>query len=123
MDKYQAIQDFWSSFDIPAYDVSTVPDDVKPPYITYGVSVGAIDSVLMMIANVWYRDTSWAAISAKVDEIAQALGQNGYHSQKIDGGYLWMTQGGVFAQRVDEPDDDMIRRYYLQVNAEFLTAY
>lgn len=123
MDKSQAIQGFWSSFSIPAYDSRTVPDDATTPYITYDVSTGALNSMLVMTANVWYRSTSWATISQKVDEIAAKLGRNGYYSAKVDGGYLWMTQGTPFAQRMDDPDDDMIRRYYLQVNAEFLTAY
>lgn len=126
MDKSQAIHKFWSSFGIPAYDESTVPtgDDAPAlPYITYTVEYGAVDNILLLTASVWYRDTSWVDISRKVDEIAEKLGQNGFHIEKVDGGYLWMVQGSTFAQRMADPDDDMIRRYYLNVTAEFLTAY
>lgn len=122
-DKSQAIQNFWSSFQIPAYDARTVPDDAEMPYITYEVSLGAIEQILLISADVWYRSTSWADISQKVDEIAEKLGKNGYYRANIDGGHLWLKMGTPFAQRMDDPDDDMIRRYYLQVNAEFLTAY
>lgn len=126
MDKAQAIHHFWSSFGIPAYDENTIPtgaDRPTPPYITYNVVEGAVESVLLLTGSVWYRSTSWVDISKKVDEIAEKLGQNGFHIEEVDGGYMWMVQGSPFAQRMSDPEDDMLRRYYLNVTAEFLTAY
>lgn len=126
MDKAQAIHHFWSSFGIPAYDENTIPTGENrptPPYITYNVVEGAVESVLLLTGSVWYRSTSWVDISKKVDEIAEKLGQNGFHIEEVDGGYMWMVQGSPFAQRMSDPEDDMLRRYYLNVTAEFLTAY
>lgn len=126
MDKAQAIHHFWSSFGIPAYDENTIPTGESrptPPYITYNVVEGAVESVLLLTGSVWYRSTSWVDISKKVDEIAEKLGQNGFHIEEVDGGYMWMVQGNPFAQRMSDPEDDMLRRYYLNVTAEFLTAY
>lgn len=134
MDKAQALHEFWSSFDIPAFDESTVPEkiwdeelqkevELKPPYITYAVAEGSLDGIILLSASVWYHGYGWSEISKKVSEIAEKLGSDGFYSVKVDGGYLWMTQGTPFAQRMSDPEDDMIRRYYLNVNAEFLTAY
>ena len=134
MDKAQALHEFWSSFDIPAFDESTVPEkiwdeelqkevELKPPYITYAVAEGSLDGIILLSASVWYHGYGWGEISRKVSEIAEKLGSDGFYSVKVDGGYLWMTQGTPFAQRMSDPEDDMIRRYILTINAEFLTAY
>lgn len=121
MDKGQAIQSFWSQFGLPAYDQNTVPHDAEMPYITYNASFGKLGDVLPMNASLWYSSYSWADISQKADEIAEAIGY-GYQISKIDGGYIWITQGSPFAQRASDPDGE-IRRIYLNIMAEYLTAY
>lgn len=122
MDKSQAIHAFWSSFGIPAYDENTVPDDAEMPYITYNVVINNVGGVTLLTASVWYRSTSWAEISTKVDEIGEKLALKGFYSARLDNGIMWLVQGTPFAQRMSDPEDDMIRRYYLNVTAEFLTA-
>lgn len=123
MDKEQAIQDFWSGFGIPAYDENTVPDGAQMPYITYSVSTGSLDDTLMLSASVWYHSTSWQGVTQKVHEIAEYIGQGGHRIKAIEGGYLFITQGTPFSQRMSDPSDDMVRRIYINVNAEFFTAY
>jgi hypothetical protein len=44
-------------------------------------------------------------------------------SIKFDGGRLYIAKGNPFAQRMADPNDDMIRRMYLNIQAEFLSAY
>ena len=122
MDKSLAIHKFWSSFSIPAYDENSVPDDAQMPYITYNVVTNSIGNVSLLTASVWYRSTSWFEISKKVDEIAEKLASNGFYSDTLDSGVMWLVQGNPFAQRMSDPEDDMIRRYYLNVSAEFLSA-
>lgn len=122
MDKAQAIHAFWSSFELTAYDENTVPDNAQMPYITYNVAIGRMDNVLLLTGSLWYNSLSWAEISKKADEIAEAVGGTGYCIQTVDGGYLWITQGTPFAQRVAD-EDDAIRRILINLNAEFLTAY
>lgn len=117
MNKAQAIHSFWSGFGIPAYDETTVPDDAQMPYITYNVVTGALDDALLMSGSIWYRDTSWATVTAKADEIADAL----YTTIPIDGGGVYLTQGTPFAQRMSDPADDSIRRIYINLSAEFIT--
>lgn len=123
MDKAQAIHKLWSSFELPAYDEQTVPQDAKIPYITYRVASDSIGNVVNLNASIWYRSTSWAEVTAKLREIEKAIGKNGYRIYQIDEGYVWFTKGTPFAQRMSDPEDDMIRRIYLNVQAEFLTAY
>lgn len=123
MNKEQAIHTFWSGFGIPAYDEQTVPDNAKMPYITYRVVTDSIGNVCNLIGSIWYRSTSWKEVSDKAAEVAQAVGQYGFTKLKLDDGYVWFTKGAPFAQRMSDPASDMIRRIYLNVQAEFLTAY
>lgn len=123
MDKAQAIQRFWEQFNLPAYDENTVDDSAVMPYITYGVSTGSIEDVINLSASVWYRSSSWTAITKKVDEIAKAIAEMNPPSIKIDGGRLYLVKGSPFAQRMDDPSDDSVRRIYLNLQAEFLTNY
>ena len=38
MNNLQALHKFWSGFDLPAYDETTVPVQASTPYITYEVA-------------------------------------------------------------------------------------
>ena len=121
MDKSQAIHQFWSGFDLTAYDENTVPDDVQIPYITYSVRTDSLGNVLMLSGSLWYRSPSWAEISQKAEQISKYVANMA--PIKIDGGYLWIMKGTPFAQRMSDPGDDMVRRIYINIIAEFLTAY
>ena len=123
MDKYQAFDNFWNQFGIPAYDQYTVPDGLSMPYITYEVATDGWDANIPATASVWYRDSSWEAISKKVEQIAKAIGEHGYYSVPIYGGYMVVRKGEVFAQRMDDPDDDGVRRVLLSIMVEYLVAY
>lgn len=118
MDKWQAIQNFWESFGIPAYDEKTVPDDAVMPYITYNAVIDRIDSPVTMTASLWYHSNSWIDISMKAKEISDALIQ--VKSIPLDVGFLYITRGTPFAQRMED-ENDTIRRIYIVLMAEFLT--
>ena len=120
MTKDEAIYSFYSGFSLPAYDENTVPEGSALPYITYSVSTDSIGNIVILSASLWYRSTSWVAIQDKADEIAADLGYGG-KIIKIDNGYLWLTKGSPFAQRMSEPSDKMVRRIIIKINAEFLT--
>lgn len=123
MTKGQAIQKFWESFKLPAYDETSVPDNAEFPYITYSVHTGSLDDLCITNASLWYRTYSWKEISEKTEEIAKAIVQMNPPSVKIDGGRLFITKGSPFAQRMRDENDDAIRRMLLNVNYEFLTEY
>ena len=121
MDKVQAIHNFWSQFGLPAYDENSVPDDAVMPYITYTVSTDSLDEPIPLSGNLWYRSTLWKDITLKSEEIAKKIAEKGFYSVKLDNGYLWITKGSPFAQRMT--DTDPVKRIYLNIMAEFLTAY
>lgn len=125
MNKWQAIDKFWNSFGIPAYDENTVisgESSPKMPYITYTAQTGSVGQNLSLTASLWYKGYSWSDISQKADEIAERIGY-GYSLESVDDGYMYLTLGQPFAQRMNDPEDDTIRRVYIIINAEFLTAY
>lgn len=123
MTKGQAIQKFWESFGIPAYDETTVPTNAPFPYITYQVHTSSLDGLCITNASIWYQSYSWKEISEKTEEISKAITTMNPPSVKIDGGRLYITKGTPFAQRMREEVDDTIRRMLLNVNYEFLTEY
>lgn len=118
MDKWQAIHNFWSGFNVPAYDQSSVPDDAGFPRITYAAAVSNFENPVPLTASVWDYSSSWAGISNKVDEIAVAL--TPYKIIKVDGGYLCLIKGQPFAQRYTDTNS-MVRRVYIVLQAEFFT--
>ena len=122
MNKMQALHKFWSSFGLTAYDEQTVPDNAVMPYITYRVVDDNINHPVQLSASIWYYSSSWAAVTAKSDDIAKRLGY-GFAKERFDGGYLYITRGTPFAQRMSDPSDDMIRRIYINLQGEFLTTY
>lgn len=120
MDKWQAIQSFWSGFGIPAYNSTSVPPDAQYPYITYEPSVASFENVISLPGKLWYRSTSLAAISQKVEEIARAVSP--YKKIPVSGGYLFIVEGSPFAQDISGESDN-IKGKYINVQAEFYTNY
>ena len=124
MNKEQALHQFWSGFGWAARDENTVPDDAmilfNGHYITYAVSTASLDEPVPISASLWCKDTSWETITLKAEEIAQALGIGGMLIP-FDGGYLWICRGTPFSQRMAE-EDDTVRRIYLNLMAEYLSA-
>lgn len=122
MDKYQALNDFWNSFALPAYDDYSVPDDPEYPFISYSVLTDSLDKPVFLNASLWYRTYSWEGISMKAEEISRRITE--MNAIPLDNRqYLYLTKGTPFAQRMNDPSDDAIRRVYLNIEAEFLTAY
>lgn len=118
MDKIQAYNSFWNSFGIPAYDELSVPDEAKPPYITYQTASDDFGNSLFLNASIWYRSTSWVDITHKEQQISEYIGRGG-RSIPYDDGAFWIVKGSPWAQRMSD-EDDMIRRIVLQYNIEFL---
>lgn len=121
MDRTQALYSFWSSFGLHAYDEQTVPDGVQMPYITYETAAGDLYQQVALTASIWYRSNSWSEITQKMENINDELGLGG-KVVPFEGGALWIKRGSPFAQRVAEPNDDSVRRYFLNIVAEFISA-
>lgn len=118
MNKAQTINAFWNSFGIPAYDMYTVPNGAQMPYITYEYVEDNFDNTVILSASIWYKSTSWLGVSGKAAEIAEDIG-NG-KILKTDEGYIYITRGTPFIQRLSDTDDT-IRRIYINLQVEYMT--
>lgn len=121
MTKAAAIYQFWSGFGLTAYEENTVPDDAKFPYITYQLVTDSFDREIPISASLWYRSESWTAINAKTEEISQKISRGG-KIISCDGGAIWLKRGQPFAQNMGDESDGLIKRKYLNITAEFMTA-
>ena len=130
MNKAEAFHRFWSSFGVTAWDANTVPDEetmrdmgLDPfPRLIYTFSVGYWeDGNILQSASLFYRSTSWEAITDKAEEIGRAIGMGGV-ILRYDGGAVWVKRGTPFYQRMADPEDEMIRRIYFNLATEFLSA-
>lgn len=120
LDKFQALNYFWNSFGIPAYETTTVPEgaNLGDFYITYEATIDSLDRAIPLSASIWKLNTmSWEEISQKAEEISDALIQ--VKTIPLQKGFLYVTRGTPFAQRVAD-EDDSTRRIYLNIMAEFL---
>ncbi len=120
MNAMQSLHQFWSSFNLPAYDENTVPDNTPLPYITYESSKDFFGAVLAQSASIWYHSPSWVGITEKEQEIADYIGRGG-RMIACDEGAFWIKRGEPWAQRMNDPASDMIRRIALNIEIEFLT--
>lgn len=121
MTKEAAIFQFWGQF-LPAYEENIVPtgkDAPKFPYITYQVVTDNFDAEVPMTASVWDESMSWSNINKIVSDISETIGDGLFI--KCDGGKIWIKKGTPFAQNMGDESNDMIRRKYLNITAEFLT--
>ena len=121
MTKAAAIYQFWNSFGLTAYEENSVPDDAAFPYITYQLVTDSFDREISLTASLWYRSESWTGINAKTEEISQKISRGG-KIVSCDGGAIWLKRGQPFAQNMGDESDDLIKRKYLNITAEFMTA-
>lgn len=129
MTKEQVLYNFWNSFGIQALEENSVPTDEeeKPkfPYITYQVVIDSFDNQVQLTASLWDRDKNgYSALlenSKKVEEISKHIGRGGVFLH-CDGGKIWLKRGTPFAQNMGDESDNLIKRKYLNVTVEFLTA-
>lgn len=121
MTKEQALYSFYSQF-LTAYEENTVPENATFPYLTYSVATDDFGGYSVALQrSLWYRDSSWRAINRKTSEISRALGYSGT-VLKVDNGFIWLRKGQPFAQSMGDENDDLIRRKYLNLEADFITT-
>lgn len=119
MTKAAAIYNFWNSF-LTAYEENSVPNDAIFPYITYQLVTDSFDGDVQMTASIWYRGSSWVEANSKTEEISQRIGRGGTFL-KCDGGKIWIRRGSPFAQNIGDESDNLIKRKYLNITANYLT--
>ena len=121
MTKAAALHKFFSGFGIPAYPVSSVPEDAVFPWLTYDLVTGAWEEgEVSMTVNLWYYTASEATPNAKAEEISRTIGLSGI-SVPCDGGFIWLKRGSPWCQNLRDETDPAIKRRYLNVTAEYMT--
>jgi len=106
-----ALYRFFSGFGIPAYVTDNIPDNAQMPYITYDLLEPIPFTRGVLNASVWYRDTGYAAISAKVDEIAAAI-DSGVSLRTSSGAlHLYRERGGAWCKMRNDPNRETKRAY------------
>ncbi|NCE63737.1 hypothetical protein D1159_03870 [Pseudoflavonifractor sp. 524-17] len=121
MTKAASLYQFFSSFGMPAYTATSVPDDVTFPYLTYELITSAWGGEPVgLTVNLWFYTTSEAVPNAKAEELSEAISLGG----KIipcDGGYIWLKRGTPWCQSLSDETSPTIKRRYINVTAEYLT--
>lgn len=125
MTKASALYNFFSSFGIEAYEETLVPtgdEAPKFPYLTYQLITDTFDNEVLIPISLWYRsEASLLALNSKTEEISQRIGRGGVFLD-CDGGKIWIKRGSPFAQTMSDSEDKTIKRKYINITAEFLTA-
>lgn len=122
MTKSEAIQTFLERLAIPVYATSAVPDTAEMPYLTWdGVFSAFGDGECAITANIWCYTESESVPDALCDTLSALIGRGG-RVLVCDGGAVWLKRGSPFAQRVKNTGDDKVKRRYINLSAEFLTA-
>lgn len=122
MNKLQALQAFWESFDWPAYNEASVPDkalDSHNGYFTYSVQISEFGAVTALTASVWQRSTSWSDVIDKAREVEAAL-DGGWTIIESDDGRIWIKKGNPFYQLMAD-EDKTVRRVYFNIEVEYFT--
>lgn len=121
MTKGAALYQFFNRF-MAAFPVGSVPEDVIFPYLTYE---NVIDSWtggdVAMTVNLWFYTESEAIPNAKVEEISKVVGSGGI-TIPCDGGFIWIKRGTPFSQPLTDDTAPGIKRRYINLSAEFMTA-
>lgn len=107
MTKAASLHQFFSSFGIPAYANTDVPDDATLPYLVYEFTVGAFDDVTYPTVELYAYSESNVKINAKAQEISDRC-HNGA-AITFDGGGA-MVYCGTWTGLRDEVSDKIKRR-------------
>lgn len=119
--KAAALHEFFSSFGLPAYPVSSVPEDTVFPWLTYELITSAWEEgEVGIVVNLWYYTESEATPNAKAEEISKTIGLGGA-TLPCDDGLIWVKRGSPWCQSLRDDTDPLIKRRYLNISAEYMT--
>lgn len=122
MTKAAALYQFFSSFGMPAYTSTSVPDDVKFPYLTYELITSAFESGdVGLTVNLWFYTTSEAIPNTKAEEIGKRIDEMA--PLRCDGGAIWLKRGSPWCQSLSDETSPIIKRRYINITAEYLTSH
>ena len=112
---------------LPFYPVGNVPDYARERFTkgwSYGTYTPTFDSFsgspVSLTINLWAYTSKEKPLNDAANALAKAVGYGG-KAVKCDGGYIWLRRGSPWVQNLYE-DDDNIKRRYINMTAEYLTA-
>ena len=117
-EKEQAINDFWNSFGVVAYDENTVPDDAPIKKITYDVVINDFGVPTAMTISIYDISSSWKSVTDILHLIESRIKYGGA-TIKFDDGIIWIKKGSPFAQRFGD-ENDSVRRIIVNIEIEYL---
>lgn len=98
-----ALKSYLSSFNIPAYQQDSIPDDVPLPYITYPLKEPEWNQKTSFYFIVWYRSTGYGELLTKVDEILADIGEG--KKINLENGYLVLYPEPTLVQEYNDEDN------------------
>lgn len=123
--KEAAINKFFSSFGVKAYEQNSVPDGSdRPayPYITYELRTDAFGEYdTSVLFSIWDSNSSIARVVQIKDAISRALGEAG-KMLNCDDGYILIMRDSPFADLRAE-EDKKIKRELCSIKMRFYTRY
>lgn len=121
MTKAEALKDFFSSFELPAYPFEQVPNETTYPWLTYEFTTSDfLSGEVNALVNLWYHTKSETIPNAKVEEIGKRIGLGGI-LLLCDDGAIWVKKGSPFSISITDQADSTIKRRQLNVSLEYLT--
>lgn len=126
MDNFAALQQFWESFEVDAYDEQTYFTEATMPsypHITYESVSGTWASQKLLSGYLWDKNTSWSWLKQKAESIRKQIGSG--MLIEVDDGAIWfrIPETTPFAQVIPSgSEDDLVKRILLYVEVEFLTV-
>lgn len=115
-----ALFNLMSSFGVPAYAATSVPDDAVMPYLTYELAVGYWGSGEVNVpVRLWDRTASEARMNSMVRSVAAGIPVGGV-TVPCDGGMLWVKRGSPWAQSLTDEATTNVKCRYLNVDVEYL---
>lgn len=126
MELEQALDNFWNSFGVKAFQENSVPDErtfqemgIPPfPRITYSVSTNGFGIPTSLTASIWDRSTSWKSTATIKKQIKTRL-KDGGEQIHYNNGVMWIKIGEPFSNEMSDPDDT-IKRIVLNIEVEYL---
>lgn len=115
-----ALNSFFNSFSITAYEQNVVPDNAPYPYATYSAPVNGWAGEVAGSINLYYRETKLTTINAKAKLILDHIGEGGV-MVPCTNGRIWIKKGSPALQMMSDPNDKMVRRAYIVITLEYLT--
>ena len=112
---------------LPFYPVGNVPDYARENFTkgwSYGTYTPIFDSFggspVSITINIWAYTSLEKPLNDAANALSQAVGYGG-KAVPCDGGFIWFRRGSPFVQNLIE-DDDNIKRRYINLTAEYMTA-